>query len=198
MAITYTNPISGLDLIRTTDYEISEMGRFIYENQKDRGHESSVEDHVGVVERYAKQLPGVVLLKAYDTDTKIDTLAGFRFIEPALNSSRWANPATDDEVGKKYRDWLVSEKVDLDAMWTGHMGVNPSYYRQGITKELSKRVSVEAKRLGLLYKIVYADPTSGWPKKTNQYMSENSIVYSDVDFDTSTNGVAGKMGYLKL
>ena len=35
-------------------------------------------------------------------------------------------------------------------------------------------------------------------KKTNQYMSENSIVYSDVDFDTSTNGVAGKMGYLKL
>ena len=64
----------ALDLIRTTDYEISEMGRFIYENQKDRGHESSVEDHVGVVERYAKQLPGVVLLKAYDTDTKIDTL----------------------------------------------------------------------------------------------------------------------------
>ena len=198
MAITYTNPISGLDLIRTTDYEISEMGRFIYENQKDRGHESSVEDHVGVVERYAKQLPGVVLLKAYDTDTKIDTLAGFRFIVPALNSSRWANPATDDEVGKKYRDWLVSEEVDLDAMWTGHMGVNPSYYRQGITKELTKKCGIEAKKLGLIYKIVFANPSEGFAKTTNQYLSDNPVVYSDIDFDINHNGEVGKMGYLKL
>lgn len=190
MAITFTNPISGLDLLRTPDNEISEMGRFVYENQKDRGYESSVEKHVKTIERYAKKRPGTFAIKSYDGDT----LAGFRFVVPIDNSSRWINPSDDDEKGKKFRDWLVSEKVDLNAVWIDYHGINPSYYRQGLTKEFSKRASVEAKRLGLIYKITFAGDRFG-----NEYLSDNPVVYSTLDADVSANGTNGiKMGYVKL
>ena len=193
MAITYTNPISGLDLLKTSDDEISEMGRFIYENQKDRSYESSLDFRIETIKRYVEERPGAVLFKAYDGDTFV----GFRFIMPALNSM-WAKPNDGNEEAIKFRDWLVSEEVDLDAMWTGHMGVNPSYYRQGITKELTKKCGIEAKKLGLIYKIVFANPSEGFAKTTNQYLSDNPVVYSDIDFDINHNGEVGKMGYLKL
>ena len=193
MAITYTNPISGLDLLKTSDDEISEMGRFIYENQKDRSYESSLDFRIETIKRYVEERPGAVLFKAYDGDT----LVGVRFIMPALNSM-WAKPNDGNEEAIKFRDWLVSEEVDLDAMWTGHMGVNPSYYRQGITKELTKKCGIEAKKLGLIYKIVFANPSEGFAKTTNQYLSDNPVVYSDIDFDINHNGEVGKMGYLKL
>ena len=51
MAITYTNPISGLDLLKTSDDEISELGRFIYENQKDRSYESSLDFRIETIKR---------------------------------------------------------------------------------------------------------------------------------------------------
>ena len=194
MAITFTNPISGLDLLRTPDNEISEMGRFVYENQKDRGYESSVEKHVKTIERYARQRTGAVLFKAYDGDT----LVGFRFIAPIFTNHRWVNPNDGDEVGKKFRDWLVSEKVDLNAMWSDYQGVNPSYYRQGLTKEFSTRASVEAKRLGLIYKICFGNPDGNWAASSNSYLSDNPVVYSDIDFDTYINGDNGKLGYVKL
>ena len=193
MAITYTNPISGLDLLKTSDDEISEMGRFIYENQKDRCYESSLDFRIETIKRYVEERPGAVLFKAYDGDT----LVGFRFIMPALNSM-WAKPNDGNEEAIKFRDWLVSEEVDLDAMWTGHMGLYPSYYRQGITKELTKKCGIEAKKLGLIYKIVFANPSEGFAKTTNQYLSDNPVVYSDIDFDIQYNGDNGKLGYVKL
>lgn len=182
MAITYTDPISGLDLLKTSDDEISKMGRFIYENHKYRGYETSIDNHIRTVRKTIEST--LILFKAYDGDI----LVGFRTISPALNS-QWVKPKDDNKEAIKFRDWLVSEKVDLDAIWTSQLGVNPSYYKQGVTKELTKRCAIEAKKLGLIYKITFS---------TNKYYSDNPIVYSDIDFGVEHNGVSGKLGYVKL
>ena len=183
MAINYSDPIKGLNLLSLPDSDITAMAEMIINCQKKRSVTPLAQDVQESFIRSYLRAPLASLIKVHD-DSKF-----IAFIITTAVTFR------DEGYSKETKDWLISEGIDTTKVFVKHHAVDTDYNGQGITTEMKKRCNAEAKKDGFVGNMVWGmQEKVHYDHAINAYPNIGATLkMSDID-----GAFYGKIGFATL